>query len=211
MGELYYTAQRYFRNLGSVPRVDHAEQPGTTPAATQLDGFPLIRTWDDPIQYSCQKNFILGIGDIYTHADKNVPGATGTSLEPTKPTSVANDAAVDAQAATNLAFALQGLGAPNADNYSGRNNSAAMVGLAYWANVNDIRPDVAGVSEDPGLADDPDALGRRARGALRHEQSVLSHRQVRRLHSARILDHALQLQQHDGVARFVVVDHPANT
>ncbi len=37
----------------------------------------MISTWDDPIQYSCQKNFILGIGDVNTHADRNLPGATG--------------------------------------------------------------------------------------------------------------------------------------
>ena len=115
-----------------------------------LDGFPVVRDWDDPIQYSCQKNFVLGIGDIYTHADKNVPGSTGTTNEPAKPASIVADTAVNAQTATNLAFALQGLSAPNPDNYSGRYNSAAMVGLAYWANVNDIRPDVAGVAKTQG-------------------------------------------------------------
>ena len=148
VGELYYAAQRYFRNLGEVPEWNTLRP--TTTVDRALDGFPVVRTWDDPIQYSCQKNFILGIGDIYTHADKNVPGATGTTLEPAKPASVTSDTVVDGQAATNLAFALQGLGAPNANNYSGRNNSAAMVGLAYWANVNDIRPDVANVAKTQG-------------------------------------------------------------
>ena len=29
--------------------------------------------------------FILGIGDVNTHADKNVPGNAGSTNEPTKP------------------------------------------------------------------------------------------------------------------------------
>lgn len=148
VSELYYAAQRYFRNIGAVPEWNTLLTSTTVNQA--LDGFPVIRDWDDPIQYSCQKNFILGIGDIYTHADKNVPGSTGTSLEPTKPASVSGDTVIDAQAATNLAFALQGLSAPNANDYSGRNNSAAMVGLAYWANVNDIRPDIASLARTQG-------------------------------------------------------------
>ncbi|MBS0433304.1 MAG: pilus assembly protein [Proteobacteria bacterium] len=148
VSELYYAAQRYFRNIGAVPEWNTLRP--TTTVDRALDGFPVVRDWDDPIQYACQKNFILGIGDIYTHADKNIPGATGTTLEPAKPASVAADTAVDAQAATNLAFALQGLSAPNPDNYSGRYNSAGMVGLAYWANVNDIRPDVAGIAKTQG-------------------------------------------------------------
>jgi type IV pilus assembly protein PilY1 len=48
---------------------------------------------DDPIQYACQKNFILGIGDIHTHADGDLPGgAPYSSEEPTtQPPAVAND------------------------------------------------------------------------------------------------------------------------
>lgn len=148
VSELYYATQRYFRNIGAVPEWNSLLT--STSVDQALDGFPVVRDWDDPIQYSCQKNFVLGIGDIYTHADKNVPGSTGTTNEPAKPASIVADTAVNAQTATNLAFALQGLSAPNPDNYSGRYNSAAMVGLAYWANVNDIRPDVAGVAKTQG-------------------------------------------------------------
>lgn len=146
VSELYYAAVRYFKNQGNVP--EWSSMTGGTAAnkTTWIDGFPVITTWDDPIQYSCQRNFILGIGDIYTHADKNLPGAgTGTSLEPTKPALVASDATVNAVTSTNKAFALQGLGAPNWDNYSGRNNSAGIVGLAYDSHTKDIRPDWTGV------------------------------------------------------------------
>ena len=82
--ELYYATQRYFRNIGQCPSGTRL-LTSTSRSNQALDGFPVIRTWDDPIQYSCQKNFILGIGDIYTHADKNVPGSTGTTNEPAKP------------------------------------------------------------------------------------------------------------------------------
>jgi type IV pilus assembly protein PilY1 len=48
---------------------------------------------DDPIQYACQKNFILGIGDIHTHADGDLPGGGPyASEEPsTQPPAVTND------------------------------------------------------------------------------------------------------------------------
>lgn len=144
VSELYYAAVRYFKNLGNVP--EYSAMTGTAAQKTTwIDGFPVITNWTDPIQYSCQRNFILGIGDIYTHADKNLPGTgTGTSLEPTKPTSVSNDTSVSAVTATNKAFALQGLGAPNWDNYSGRKNSAGIVGLAYDSHTRDIRTDLTG-------------------------------------------------------------------
>ncbi len=51
---------------------------------------------------------------------------------------------MDSVAYTNKAFDLQGLAAPNVNNYSGRNNSAGMVGLAYHANTTDLRSDLAG-------------------------------------------------------------------
>lgn len=30
------------------------------------DGFPMITSWDDPVLYSCQKNFVMGMGDTHT-------------------------------------------------------------------------------------------------------------------------------------------------
>ena len=63
---------------------------------TWADGFPVITDWDDPILYSCQRNFILGIGDVNTHADKNVPGNTTSNNEPAMPPLVAADTTVNA-------------------------------------------------------------------------------------------------------------------
>lgn len=147
VSELYYAALRYYKNLGNVS--SWTSVPANTSAATRatwVDNFPVITTWDDPIQYSCQKNFILGIGDVNTHADKNVPGAgTSTADEPTKPSF---GDTVDAVQATNRIGILEGLGSSlgTTTNYNGccNNNSTLMAGLAYDANTMDIRPDVNG-------------------------------------------------------------------
>jgi type IV pilus assembly protein PilY1 len=142
VGELYYAAQRYYRNLGNVSSWTN------NATATHTDGFPVITSWDDPIQYSCQRNFILGIGDVNTHADRNLPGATGSS-EPTKPAEVSNDVGVNAYDWTNRVGVLQGMGASlgATQPFGGccTNNGALMAGLAYWANINDIRSDKTGI------------------------------------------------------------------
>jgi type IV pilus assembly protein PilY1 len=146
VSELYYTALRYFKNQGNVPEYTNM---GTANLDTRIrfaDGFPVITNWNDipgrdPILYSCQRNFILGIGDVNTHRDKNLPGATGTVDEPTKPAAVVNDNTVDTVRYTNRAFNIQGLPNPNINNYSGRNNSAGIVGMAFYANTVDIRPE----------------------------------------------------------------------
>ena len=150
VGELYYAAIRYFKNLGNVPEWS-AKSADNGTNGTWVDGFPVITTWDDPIQYSCQKNFVLGIGDVNTHADKNVPGATGSANEPTKPAMVTADTTVDAVVATNKVGSLHGLGASagTTENWGGccNNNSALMAGIAYDANTKDIRPDNPAVAK----------------------------------------------------------------
>ena len=143
VSEMYYAATRYFRNLGNVPSYSSLSGAGSaTTMSRWVDGFPVIQTWDDPMQYYCQKNFILGIGDIYTHRDRNVPGSTITSSdEPAVPTEVANDTTVNATQANNMVGQLEGL--TNLGTYSsGRNNSYYMAGLAYDAHTRDIRPDL---------------------------------------------------------------------
>lgn len=145
VSELYYSALRYYKNLGNVPEWSTMGSANLATKTTWVDGFPVITTWDDPVLYSCQRNFILGIGDVNTHADRNLPGATGNS-EPAKPAAI-QDSEVDSVAWTNKVGALQGLGNIGAiQNYNGccNNNGALMAGLAYHANVNDIRPDKPG-------------------------------------------------------------------
>ena len=72
-GELFYEAIRYFKNLGPTPEYSS----GLT--AAMKDGFPVITTWDDPIQYRCQKNFIVGINDANPWLDKKLPGTFFTT------------------------------------------------------------------------------------------------------------------------------------
>lgn len=152
VSELYYAAIRYLKNLGNVGAWTSMTGASTTTKTTWIDGFPVITSWNDPIQYSCQKNFILGIGDVNTHADKNVPGATPTTNEPTKPAEVSSDPSTsnghDAVSMTNKIGVIEGLGSSlgTVNPYNGccNNNSALMAGLAYDAHTNDIRPDLSG-------------------------------------------------------------------
>jgi type IV pilus assembly protein PilY1 len=144
VGELYYAAVRYYKNLGNVP--EWTSMAGLTQPIkeTYADGFPVITAWDDPIKYSCQRNFILGIGDVNTHADKNVPGTTTLNNEPDKPGKVSADTTVDAVFATNKVGQLHGLGGSlgSVEGYNGccNNNSALIAGLAYDSHTKDIRP-----------------------------------------------------------------------
>jgi len=168
VSELYYAALRYYKNLGNVSA--WTDMTGATAAtrATWADGFPVITDWKktvdardtgDPILYSCQRNFILGIGDVNSHADKNVPGPSGRANEPDKvggtflgDTTFSD--AINAVTATTKVGNLQGLPAnfglretfPDCCN----NNSPLMAGLAYDANTRDIRPDLPNLSGSIG-------------------------------------------------------------
>jgi type IV pilus assembly protein PilY1 len=144
VGELYYAVQRYLRNKGNVPAWSDMIGVSTANKTKYADGFPVITSWNDPVQYSCQRNFILGIGDVNTHADRNLPGTTGGS-EPSKPSEVSADTDVNVATWTDRVGVLQGLsGTLSTQNPGATNSGYLMAGLAYWANVNDIRSDLAG-------------------------------------------------------------------
>jgi len=145
VSELYYAAIRYFKALPDVPEWTAVGSASATTKATWADGFPVIKNPADPILYSCQRNFILGIGDVNTHADKDVPGNALTTNEPGMPPLVTSDTSVDAVTATNKVGVMESLGSSlgTASPYGGccNNNSALIAGLAYDSHVNDIRPD----------------------------------------------------------------------
>jgi type IV pilus assembly protein PilY1 len=137
VSELYYAAVRYFENMGNVPEWTNSA------SATALDGFPAVTTWTDPIIYSCQKNFILGIGDDHTWYDYNVGGATDTSGPRPKPPAVAADTFNQATTWTQQLEALEGM--PLTPWYPFDTGATYYIaGLAYGVHVNDIRPDLAG-------------------------------------------------------------------
>jgi type IV pilus assembly protein PilY1 len=146
VSELYYAATRYLKNQGNVPAYSSLAGADDATKDKWLDGFPVIESWDDPIQYECQPNVLLGIGDVNTHDDKNLPGSSYTSGdEPTKPTEVENDETVDVVERTNKVGNLEGVGnIGGTDNFSGRGNSAFIAGLAFDNRIKDLRSDLAG-------------------------------------------------------------------
>ncbi|CDM41974.1 pilus assembly protein [Ectopseudomonas oleovorans] len=151
VSELYYTAMRYFRGLGPVAAYSSQNGANTSTRTRWADNFPVITTWQDPVQYACQKNVILGIGDVNTWRDKNLPGATSSFEEPSKPSEVSSDTALnddtpmDVVRATQTLFNLEGITtSASAQDFTGRGNSAYIAGLAYLANTSDIRPSIAG-------------------------------------------------------------------
>lgn len=144
VGELYYTALRYLKHQPNVP--EYSDIPGATgiDPVRAADGFPIITNWDDPIQYACQKNVLLGIGDVNTHRDKNLPGPTTGVDEPPKPLFVTLDTSINVITETTAVGAMEGI-AIDMTNFSGRENSAFMAGLAWDAHTRDMRPDLPGV------------------------------------------------------------------
>ena len=175
VGELYYAAIRYYENLGNVPQwlpqsVTYNSPTSVVPAAAygqigqsepsyvQIDGFPAVTTWTDPIAYRCQKNFIVGIGDDHTWTDYNVGGSTqfGQNIDGhyPAPSAVSGDTLNHANAWLNELEVLEGLQQQpwwaSAGNYPGSSIGAGdpgstfyMAGLAYGAHVLDIRPDLS--------------------------------------------------------------------
>jgi len=150
VGELYAEALRYFKGY-SGPTDGYA----TNLDATKKDGFPVITDWDDPILYACQKNFILGIGDVNTHADRNLAGVTtDKSKEPSTPSNLdtawnpdtgtgAGSTATDLVGWTNIVGNFEGITSLGLKtNYPTccNNNGPLMAGAAYWAHTQDIRP-----------------------------------------------------------------------
>lgn len=73
VSELFYETVRYYKNLSPTPEYSNSLSAG------ENGGFPVITNWLDPIQYSCQKNFIVAINDAFPWLDKTLPGTSFTS------------------------------------------------------------------------------------------------------------------------------------
>lgn len=143
VSELYYAATRYLKNQGNVASYT------SNPSAKDADGFPVITDWDDPIAYECQPNVILGIGDVNTHDDGNLPGSGYRGDEPSLPTAVAEDKTVNVKTATNKVGDLEGIKTHEGKSlgegeFTGRQNTANIAGLAYDNHTVDMRSDLAG-------------------------------------------------------------------
>lgn len=148
VSELYYTATRYLKNQGNVSAYTSMAGANETTRSQWRDGFPVITDWEDPIQYACQANVFLGIGDANTHRDKNLPGNTAfrTGEPSTIPPEVSADNTVNVLVSTNRVGNLEGLGNIGNDNdFSGRSNSTYIAGLAWDNHVRDVRSDLPGI------------------------------------------------------------------
>lgn len=144
VSELYYTTIRYLKNQGNVSSYTSMSEYTAAQKVALIDGFPVITNWDDPIKYSCQANFIIGVGDTNTHVDGNLPGSTTPGVPSgAMPSAVSTDTTVNAREATNRVGALQGLGNIGGY-YTGTNNTRLIAGLAYDSHTKDMRPDFEG-------------------------------------------------------------------
>lgn len=149
VGELFYEALRYYKHLGPTPEYSS----GLTTA--MKDGFPVITSWDDPVQLSCQKNFIVAINDANPWLDKRLPGTyftcgragqtglpssflAGDCGEPSNP-----DGAINVRELTNAVGSYEGLNGVTWSN-SGTWTSGTVSG------VNDSVGYVPGVSSGAG-------------------------------------------------------------
>jgi type IV pilus assembly protein PilY1 len=135
VGELYYAAQLYFRNL-ALPA-----QYTNNLDTDKKDGFPVITSFSDPIIRSCQKNFILGLGDKNTHCDGNLPGSPSNGGATCNSNPNPSDSSINTSSLWNSITAMEG----NATWAGGSTQGTPyMAGLAWWANTTDIRSDLTG-------------------------------------------------------------------
>lgn len=147
VSELYYASQLYLR--GRAPPAGYSNSLSTA----MKDDFPVITGTDllragtrDPMINTCQKNFILGIGDINTHCDGNLPGSTNTRCSTGTPADLDG---VNVQSLWSTIAGYEGLaldGAVGVGGGGGQNggNTAYIAALAHWGNTNDIRSDLTG-------------------------------------------------------------------
>ncbi len=150
VGKLYYETLRYFRHLSPTTAFYQGAKP------TNADSFPVITQWDDPIEYSCQKNYIIMMGDTHTWCDKKLPGGSHTAANngvcnaytdgnsnshAADYGSMSGDSGVNVSTEMNLLSTAEGIG-NIATSYTGAGSSAGygMAGLAAWAARSDIRP-----------------------------------------------------------------------
>lgn len=156
VSELYYAGVRYFKYWpgagggGNVASWSNNIPTDPVGAFKMIDQFPVITTWDNPVIYPCQKNYVLGIGDVNAHASGNIAGSgpgdqpqNNSNYEPTMPPEVTADTSVNSVTATNYIGNLEGIG--NIGNKDvpwccGDDDTYLMGGLAYDSHVNDMQP-----------------------------------------------------------------------
>ena len=149
VSEMYAEVIKYFKAGGRTPTTSYVSGLDNF----NVDGFPVITSWNDPIQYSCQQNFVIAISDSNTHKDKNLNGGiSNAENEPAAPGNLDTD--YNVRTWTNAVGSLESsMVAPIANPSGGTvganldtlrnccNGSAFLAGLAYYAHTQDLRPD----------------------------------------------------------------------
>ncbi|WP_205343177.1 pilus assembly protein [Denitrificimonas caeni] len=142
VSELFYTAYRYMKGLPNIAAYTDVSDKSGVAKDKLIGGIPVISDWrnatgniDSPIQFSCQKNFILGIGDTNTHNDsKFVDDGKADDL-------FLQDKRFD-DLRTNMHNREKADG--NTVNVSGDERTDYIAVLAYDAHTADLRPDMPG-------------------------------------------------------------------
>jgi type IV pilus assembly protein PilY1 len=153
VSELFYEAIRYYRHLGPTP----AATAGMT--ERMQDGSQVLTSWNDPILASCQKNYIISIADANTHCDKSIPGNTRGGPPCNEATGGQSGDAVNYADWTNKVGEFENR-SNLASVMTGSTDAAYyMAGIAYWANTQDIRPDLGGKQTIRTFSIDVDEYG----------------------------------------------------
>lgn len=176
VGDLYWATLAYYMQvpLDSTYTAGLSSTNSADPTFPVFTGKPAKSTSptvNDPIQYTCQNNAIVTIGDSHTWYDTRVPtsapasqiGSAGTPLAPLAAggnvataldasayvTQLGNLPLIEAQGATPASKTMaQYLGVTSlGTTFEVSDTGQAtynMAGLAYYAHINDIRADISG-------------------------------------------------------------------
>jgi len=143
VGKIYYETLKYLRGMTSATTAFYEKS-----STANNDDFPVITTWDDPVQYACQKNFVIAMGDTHTWCDKRLPGGSFTSDsgscgpysgQAQDKGSLGGDAGVNVTTWTNNLGTLEGRASLATTITGAGGASFYMSGLAYWAAYNGFR------------------------------------------------------------------------
>ena len=177
VADLYWATLAYYMQvpLDSTYTDGLSQSNSTDPSFPAFSGKPANSsnspTVNDPIQYTCQNNAIVTIGDSHTWYDTRVPttappstnGSAGTPLSPLNPSStvataldtsnyvtkLGNLPLIEAQGTTAASqtmaqyLGVTALGSTMEVSDTGH-ATYNLAGLAYYAHINDIRSDLTG-------------------------------------------------------------------
>jgi len=133
VGEMFYEVIRYFKNIGRTP--EYAD-------GAPSDSFDIFKDWNDPIEFSCQKNFVVAINDANPWLDKKLPGTFFTCDKAGKPGLPSKFKASDCgepsnpDSSINVATLTQKVGQlEGLHTHWAQNNSTGEDGIGYVYNV----------------------------------------------------------------------------